>query len=84
MLLYACISMCRWLASSRVARVPSSMRIWMKENRLRTHASFDAAQWSVSELLYALDALEHQWTEIRADEMLLQYLDILSTVRLGL
>jgi len=79
MLLYTCISMCRWLASKPGCTVvPSAMRIWMKENRLRTHASFDAAQWSVSELLYALDALEHRWTEIRpVDEMLLQYLDIL-------
>jgi len=79
MLLYTCISTCRWLASKPGCTVmPSPMRIWMKENRLRTHASFDAAQWSVSELLYALDAVEHRWTEIRpVDEMLLQYLDIL-------
>ena len=79
MLIYTGVSMCRWLASRPgCTTIPSSMRIWLKQHKLRMNKSFDVSTWSISQLLYALDALEHRWTEIRPlERILLEYLDIL-------
>ncbi len=62
MFVYVCISMCRWLASKPGCTViPSETRDWMKENTLRSHASYDTSSFSVSDLLNALDILEQRW-----------------------
>ena len=43
MFVYVCICMCRWLASKPGCTViPSETRDWMRDNRLRSHASYDA------------------------------------------
>jgi hypothetical protein len=79
MLVYTCVSLCRWLASKPGCTILSNnLKSWMKENKLRVNVSYDVSQWTVSQLLYALDVLEHRWDKIRPlDDTLLQYLNIL-------
>tara|TARA_B110000008_G_scaffold84252_1_gene86065 strand:- start:6638 stop:7843 length:1206 start_codon:yes stop_codon:yes gene_type:complete len=62
MFIYVCISMCRWLASKQGCTViPSETRDWMRENTLRSHASYDTSSFTVSDLLNALDIFEQRW-----------------------
>lgn len=69
MFVYVCISLCRWLASKPGCTViPMDTRIWMKEQHLRSHVSFDTATWSTSDLLNALDILEHRWYGLKTLE----------------
>ena len=79
MFVYVCISLCRWLASKPGCTViPSETRDWMKENRLRTHASYDTASFSVSQLLNALDAFEQRWYDLKElNHHVMLYLDAL-------
>ena len=51
-------------------------RVWMKEQRLRSHLSFDTATWSVSDIFNALDILELRWYELESlDHHIFLYLD---------
>lgn len=77
MFVYTCICMCRWLASKPGCTViPSETRDWMRSERLRTHASYDTATWTVSELLNALDALDQRWKELDGlNHHLMLYID---------
>ena len=79
MFVYVCISLCRWLASKPGCTViPSETRDWMKENRLRTHLSYDTASFSVSQLLNALDALEQRWYDFKElNQHVMLYIDAL-------
>lgn len=62
MFVYVCIALCRWLASKPGCTViPSETRDWMRENRLRTHASYDAAAYTTADILNALDAFDQRW-----------------------
>ena len=77
MFIYICVTMCRWLASKPGCTViPSETREWMRRHRLRSHASYDTANWTVSDLLNALDILEMKWYEFETVEHhLMIYLD---------
>jgi hypothetical protein len=79
MFLYVCCSKCRWLASKPGCTVvPSETRDWMKEHRLRTHASYDTASWTAGDLLNALDVLEMKWFEFKTiDQHFMIYLNTL-------
>lgn len=62
MFVYVCICLCRWLASKPGCTViPSETRDWMRKHALRSHASYDTASFSVSDLLNALDIFEQRW-----------------------
>ncbi len=62
MFVYVCISLCRWLASKPGCTVvPSETRDWMKEQAMRSHASYDTSVYSVADLLNALDIFEQRW-----------------------
>jgi hypothetical protein len=62
MFVYVCICLCRWLASKPGCTViPSETRDWMRANRLRSHASYDTASFTIGDLLNALDIFEQRW-----------------------
>lgn len=79
MFVYTCISMCRWLSSKPGCTViPMETRIWMKEQCLRTHVSFDTSSFTVSDILNALDTLEMKWYDMKTlDHHIFVYLDAL-------
>jgi len=79
MFVYVCISMCRWLASSPGCTViPMDTRIWMKEQRMRSHLSYDTATWTVADILNALDIIELRWYDLESlDHHMFIYLDAL-------
>lgn len=62
MFVYTCICLCRWLASRPGCTViPSETRDWMREHALRSHASYDTASFTASDILNALDVFEQRW-----------------------
>jgi len=79
MFVYVCIAMCRWLSSKPGCTViPSETREWMKSEAMRSHASYDTALWSISDVLNALDILEQRWYGFKTlDHHIMIYLDAL-------
>jgi hypothetical protein len=79
MFVYTCICMCRWLASKPgCTSIPSETRDWMRENYLRSHSSYDTAQYSFSDILNALDIFEMRWYSFNGlSHHVLLYLDAL-------
>ena len=79
MFVYVCICLCRWLASKEGCTViPSETRDWMKENAMRSHASYDTASFTVSDILNALDIFEQRWKHLTdLNHHILLYLDAL-------
>ena len=79
MFVYVCISMCRWLASKPGCTViPTDTRIWMHQQRLHTHPSYDTASYTISDILNALDALELRWYQFETlEHHIFLYLDAL-------
>jgi len=79
MFLYVGVCKCRWLASKQGCTViPSETREWMRQHRLRSHASYDTANWTVGDILNAMDILELKWYEFQTiDQHFMNYLNTL-------
>lgn len=79
MFVYVCICLCRWLASRPESTViPTHTRDWMRENAMRSHASYDTASFTVTDLLNALDIFEQRWYTFKElTQHVLLYLDAL-------
>lgn len=79
MFIYVCVVMCKWLSSKPGCTViPSETRDWMRQHRLRSHSSYDTSNWTVYDVLNALDILELKWYEFKTlDHHLMIYLDAL-------
>ena len=79
MFVYVCICLCRWLSSKEGCTViPSETRDWMKKHTMRSHASYDTASFTVSDILNALDIFEQRWQHFPdLNHHVLLYLDAL-------
>ena len=76
---YIVISLARSLTKTSTV-IPGSTRTWMRENCVRSHSSYDTSDFTVSDLLDALDILELNWNrfEVLTSE-LLNYINLLET-----
>ena len=79
MFVYVCICLCRWLASRPGCTViPSETRDWMRKHSMRSHASYDTASFTVTDILNALDIFEQRWYTFKElNQHVMIYLDAL-------
>lgn len=79
MFVYLVISLCRTLSKTSTL-IPQSTRSWMKINKLRSHRSYDTKDFSITDILNALDILELRWDtfDVLTDD-LLQYINALES-----
>jgi hypothetical protein len=68
---YIIISLARSLSKATTV-ISGPTRTWMRKNRVRSHQSYDTSDFTISDLLDALDVLEVNWNkfEVLTSELL--------------
>ena len=79
MFIYLVISLCRTLSKPSTLLLRPT-RSWMRINKIRSHRSYDTADFTITDILDALDILEMKWGmfDVLTDD-LLQYINALET-----
>jgi hypothetical protein len=75
--LYLVISLARSFSNTST-NIPESTRTWMRQNRIRSHNSYNTSDFTVSDLLDALDILELNWNNF--DTLTSELLDYINTL----